>query len=658
MSPGIIMIDLLFIKFGAAVTGVLSRTKCTVEPWCDPHNLPYGVHGSVEVDFARALSRASVLRDRGSLSVEPPALRAWFDPGPDEQKLPVHPVHGFGGTPIGPSFPGCEYEGVVSILEDDVNANATLKEAVATFPGHRWEYQVVVSVDEASGVARHYHGFHAEILKDEGDTLVLLVANARMSALPDWAATARTVPYDPRKTETFYTGARVAENLEMSYTGARVAENLVAGGPSRRRSGAVYMTAEAAASFGIDVPKLPPGLGSSTPELPANPGEEVRQRPPGARPATPLATPMIMDPERTVTAIQPASDSFLQVLTDEMECETVFPTASGNDVSSIEMQRKKQVQALFDGAEFVDLVGHSTPIKCYLKLGDWVLDPREAERLASFMPRSVKRVRLIGCATAKTDDGCAAAKALAGSGRLAYGTINNVYTTHFDKNGVKRGIGAPALRAFLPSKSLADPSPPTVDVSSPPVCWRHTPGVAAAPDARGTVPRFLAWLGRHAWLVISAPFAVLVWLVRRLFATPDVPHRWIWWLLGPLSAEMPGLLTEPLLTYEIRAGREIWTLEILFNFERARFYSRTDSDAKKQRVYKVRCSAREAKSMLEAYLPGTTLRGAAVRAQVLLRRRHDEAGSRGGVLEPAPIEMQTPEETGNSSRSESLSSTG
>jgi len=158
--------------------------------------------------------------------------------------------------------------------------------------------------------------------------------------------------------------------------------------------------------------------------------------------------------------------------------------------------------------------------------------------------------------------------------------------------------------------------------------------------------------------VISVPVAVLIWLVRRLFATPDVPHKWIRWLLGPLSVGMPGLLTEPLLTYEIRAGREIWTLEILFNFERARFYARTDSDAKKQRVYKVRCSPREAKTLLEAYLPGTTLRGAAVRDQVLLRRRHDEAGSRGGVLEPSPIETLTPEESGHSSRSEGLSSTG
>jgi hypothetical protein len=649
------MIDLLFIEFGVVVTGVLGQTKCKVQPWCDPAKKPYDELEPVEVDFAYRLTCASVLRDgEAPMSAGRSALRAWYDPGPDDQKYPVHPVHGF-GTPIGAVFPGCKYEGIVSILEVDVKANTRLAAAVAKFPGHRWEYQVVVSVDEATGVARHYHGFHAEILEDKGDTLTLLVANAGTSSIPNWAATARQLEYDPARQVVYDPiDPTVTEKL---YAGMRVAENLVVGDRSPHRSGAVYMTAEAALEFGIDVPKLPPGLGSSTPEPPPRSGKKERQGAPGRSGRSP-ATLLIVDGEPTLTAVPPASDSFLQALTDEMECETVLPAASGNDLVSVAMQRKNQVQALFDGAELVDLVGHSTPIKCYLKLNDWVLNPTEAERLASYLPQSVKRVRLIGCSTAKTDDGCAAAKALARSGRLAYGTINNVYTTHFDRNGVKRGIGAPALRAFLPEKSVADPSSPTIDLSSPPVCRIHAPGVAVAADERGTVPRFLAWLGRQAWLVISVPVAVLIWLVRRLFATPDVPHKWIRWLLGPLSVGMPGLLTEPLLTYEIRAGREIWTLEILFNFERARFYARTDSDAKKQRVYKVRCSPREAKTLLEAYLPGTTLRGAAVRDQVLLRRRHDEAGSRGGVLEPSPIETLTPEESGHSSRSEGLSSTG
>src|SRR6185436_7743901 len=159
MSRGINMTDLLFIEFGAVVTKVLGRTKCKVEPWCDPAKKPSydALDGAldrveVDVDFAHALTCASVPKDGSSLPVVPPALRAWFDPGSANQEYQVHPVHGF-GKPLGPSFPGGVYEGIVSILEEDVKANEPLAKAVAGFPGHRWEYQVVVSVDKATGVA-------------------------------------------------------------------------------------------------------------------------------------------------------------------------------------------------------------------------------------------------------------------------------------------------------------------------------------------------------------------------------------------------------------------------------------------------------------------------------------------------------------------------
>lgn len=171
-------------------------------------------------------------------------------------------------------------------------------------------------------------------------------------------------------------------------------------------------------------------------------------------------------------------------------------------------------------------------------------------------------------------------------------------------------------------------------------------------------PHPLAWLARCAWAVITAPFEVVLWLVRRLFATPDVPHRWIWSLLGPLSTPMHGLLTEPLLIYEIKADRETWILEILFDFEAARFYASTDCSAKKDCVYRIRSSPRDAKTMLEAYLPATALRGAAVNDRVALRRRHAEAGDRGGPLAESSTEVQPPGALTDRSRSGRLSSTG
>jgi hypothetical protein len=289
------------------------------------------------------------------------------------------------------------------------------------------------------------------------------------------------------------------------------------------------------------------------------------------------------------------------------------------------------VQELFAGAEQVDLVGHSTPINRYLKLGNWILDPIEAERLASYMPASVKRVRLIGCETAKTREGRAAVEALTQRGLLAYGTINRVYTTHFDKNGVKR-IGGPGLREFLPgaahtpplSPAPPSPVPPGDNASSLPATVIHAPGVTV-PHAHPTVPRPLAWLGRRALSVITAAFAVVCWLFWHVFASHKVPHRWIWCLLSPSGTEMPGLLTEPLLIYEITSGQKLWTLEILFDFKYARFYSNRASAAKRQRVYKIRGSGRTAKVLLESYLE-------VARHGVTLIDRHEEAGDRGGVL--------------------------
>lgn len=228
------MIDLLFVEVGAVVTEILGPRRCTIEPFCHPATPPtYGAKDRVEVDFARSL--AVVLSDsRLPIPLAVAAAGALYDDG---------------SAPIGPNWPGGGYEGSVSIREDVVKANATLAAAVATHPGHPWEYQVVISIDEKTGDVRRYHGFHAEIVKDEGDALLLRVANGGTSAnLSSPATTAREVRYDPSDATTFYAGALVAEYV-------------VAGGRAPRSSGAVFITPEAAASFGVEVPKLPPGAG-------------------------------------------------------------------------------------------------------------------------------------------------------------------------------------------------------------------------------------------------------------------------------------------------------------------------------------------------------------------------------------------------------------
>src|SRR6185369_16443131 len=145
--------------------------------------------------------------------------------------------------------------------------------------------------------------------------------------------------------------------------------------------------------------------------------------------------------------------------------------------------------------------------------------------------------------------------------------------------------------------------------------------VTHAPDVRVThhdprVPRLFAWLGRCARSVILAPFEVVCWLFWHAFASHKVPHRWIRYLLSWRSIEMPGLLTEPLLIYEIASGEKLWTLEVLFDFQYARFYSSRASAAKRERVYKIRGSGRTAKVLLEAYLE-------VARHGVTLIDRHD-----------------------------------
>ena len=292
-------------------------------------------------------------------------------------------------------------------------------------------------------------------------------------------------------------------------------------------------------------------------------------------------------------------DAFVSCVKGIVEGEKEWRSSGGNELADLEPGRRQQTHELFDGADRVDLVGHSTPKYCYLKLGDWVLDPDAVERLASYLPKSVKIVRLIGCGTASTKEGRAAIAAFARFGLEAYGTLNKVYTTHFDREGVKRGIEGPPLLGISPADGRGEV--PT--------------------SARGRLRGLLGWLRRGArWAG-----AALHGLSLRVVSANEAPRSRISRLLRPERTAMPGLLTEPLLTFEIASGEETWTLEILFDFEYARFYASGSSVAEQSLVYEIRGSGWAARTPLEVYL-GRAPGG------VTLRQRHDEAGDRcGGV---------------------------
>jgi len=226
------MSDLLFIELGAVVTEVLGATRCTIEPFCDPRPPTYAAGSRVEVDFAKSLD---------SLLAAGQHAQAQYDQfvGPTDAAGRVA-----GSAPVGPSWPGAAYEGVVRIREDVVAANPTLAAAAAALPGHPWEYQVVASIDDKTKTVRRYHGFHAEVVRKEGASLVLRVAHAGSGAEPRWAP--QEVIYDPANTQKFYAGPLVADR--------------VVGGA--RSAGAVFIALDAAVgTYAVEVPKLPPSAG-------------------------------------------------------------------------------------------------------------------------------------------------------------------------------------------------------------------------------------------------------------------------------------------------------------------------------------------------------------------------------------------------------------
>lgn len=318
---------------------------------------------------------------------------------------------------------------------------------------------------------------------------------------------------------------------------------------------------------------------------------------------------------KRATAIEEAPpDAFQQEVREIVGDERAWASALAGDPDGVAAERRRQIEQLFDGAEVVDLVGHSTPINRYLKLGDWVLDPDEAERFASYLPPCVKTVRVIGCTTACTDAGRRAIEAFTRDGRAAFGTLNKVYTSHFDKDGVKRGGGGPPLAPVLrgTTQALVRTQPAAGTART------YAPSVVLRPSQRRLLRRAGATLAKP----VTSLFATLRWAVKSALAR-HVTHRRILRLLSPLATSMPGLLTEPLLTYSVHSRGKEYRLEILYDFEYARFYAVDGAGKKRDYVFRIRGFGKVAKTLLELYLE-LAPKG------VKLLSRHPEAGDRGG----------------------------
>lgn len=159
-----------------------------------------------------------------------------------------------------------------------------------------------------------------------------------------------------------------------------------------------------------------------------------------------MNTPALLQ-ARHLTLITRASDSELARIHDlvahkllvdgRCELEVVLGTLLGHAA--------KSPGGVLAGQRTLDLVGHSTPGKSLLMLGDWVIDTQSATVTAFFrelaeldvLPRlGVTAVRLLGCETATTRHGRATICTLSDIlGIEVFGTRTLIYAAHYDRDG-------------------------------------------------------------------------------------------------------------------------------------------------------------------------------------------------------------------------------
>ncbi|MCX5747218.1 MAG: hypothetical protein NT062_32510 [Proteobacteria bacterium] len=208
----------------------------------------------------------------------------------------------------------------------------------------------------------------------------------------------------------------------------------------------------------------------------------------------------------------------------------------------------------------LDLIGHSTPGKSLLLLGDWVIDAANPTVTAYFreladqevFPRlGITALRLLGCRTADTGAGRATILALADLlGVEVFGTRGLIYAAHYDA----RGFADERRYALVGSRELAiETSPPA---NLPAIeAWPQELDIDALPSAAGVEPTG-AWTHR----VATAPEMreVLRHVQRR-----D-------------GAQMPGLLAAPHseLVFPGHAAGTYRRAQVVLDGEFVRFFPR------------------------------------------------------------------------------------
>jgi hypothetical protein len=211
-------------------------------------------------------------------------------------------------------------------------------------------------------------------------------------------------------------------------------------------------------------------------------------------------------------------------------------------------------------ARTLDLIGHSTPIKSLLVLGDWVIDAGSSTVTAFFRELAEQQVltrlgvtalRLLGCNTAQTGQGKATLRVLSEILELpVYGTTEPTFASHYDERGFRDDFAHHLVEASqvghhepVPTrKQIGAGTVQTLDIDALP----PSSSVAASGD----------WTHRMA---TEAQLGQILRYVRR-----------------NEGAEMPGLLSQPVceLIFPVATGR-YGRMQVVLDGQFVRVYPRT-----------------------------------------------------------------------------------
>lgn len=219
----------------------------------------------------------------------------------------------------------------------------------------------------------------------------------------------------------------------------------------------------------------------------------------------------------------------------------------------------------------LDLIGHSTPDKALLALGDWVIDTASATVTAFFreiadlevLPRlGVRAVRLLGCQTADTKESratiCKLSEIL---GIEVLGTRQLLYSAHYDV----RGFRDESEHLLASSHDL-----------------QREPGEAIAPLQATPHPRHL-----DIDALPTSPLSIHQPAWPRRLASAEAARSILQLVRRTAGAEMPGLLAQPSCEIALPSTKPDWyhLLQLLLDGDFVRVYP--DGPGKPGVVYPV-----------------------------------------------------------------------